>query len=200
MATLQQTMSSGFQFEDEITRIIRPYTNMLWRNIRIETLLTANGTTEIDLLFCFKDIVFIVEAKRVSTIIGEYSARNWSFIGSHAPQREVREYSALNTITQNNIHVRSFKDMFYSYFHEWISVIPIIVVPNTCRVSQDISGAVYTLSQLDEFLSEVRSWNVEAKVHRKVAALITANCITIKRPDFEIHPKTGGRRKVGEFT
>lgn len=195
MATLQQTMTSGFQFEDEITRVVQGYTQSIWRNIRIETLLTANGTTEMDLLFCFKDIVFIVEAKRAASIIGEYGSRNWSFVGSHASQKEVKEYSALNTITQNNIHARSFKDIFYAYFKEWPVVIPIIVVPNNCVVSHDISGAIYTLAQLDEFLSQVSGWSVDAKVHRKVAALLRGNGITVTRPDFKTNPSTGKRYK-----
>lgn len=191
MATLQQTRGSGSEFEREITRIISQYTSNFWRNIRVETLLTASGTTEIDILFCYKDIVFIVEAKRVATIIGDYGSKTWSFIGSKSPNKEVREYTALNVITQNNIHVRSFKDMFHAYFKEWIHVMPIIVVPNNCTVSQDISGNVHTVAQLDDFLSEVSKWSVDSKIHRRVASLVTGDNIVIHRPDFEVNPTTG---------
>lgn len=184
MATLQQTRGSGSKFEQQLTNVISKYTRHIWRNIRIETLLTASGTTEVDIIFCYKNMVFIVEAKNAASIFGDYNSRNWSFVGSKAPLKEVKEYSTLNTITQNNIHVRSFKDCFYAYFKTWPVVVPVIIVPNGCTVSPDIADSIFTVSQLDDFLAEASSWEIESTLHRRVSSLLSGDGSIIRRPDF----------------
>lgn len=181
---MYQTMGSGLKFESELVNLINQHTDYIWHNIRIQTLLTQSGTTQIDILFVFKGIVFIIEAKNVSAIIGEYGGSNWSFIGSQASGQEVREYSKLNVITQNNIHVRSFKDAFFATFGEWPVVVPAIVVPNNCQISEDISSSVYTMSQLDTFLNSADSWPTKSNIHRRVAGLLANDKLTILRPDF----------------
>lgn len=196
MATLQQTFGSGTKFEQQLTSVITKYTRHIWRNIRIETLLTQQGTTEIDILFCYKNLLFIVEAKNAGSIFGDYNSRNWSFVGSKAPMREVREYSNLNTLTQNNIHARSFKDCFYAYFGAWPPVVPIIVVPNDCTVSPDIADCIFTVGQLDTFLAEASSWDVESTLHRRVSSMIPGDGATVPRPDFVLNNSTGARIKM----
>lgn len=196
MATLQQTFGSGSKFEQQIIQTISRYTPHIWHNIRIETLLTAQGTTEIDILFCYKNLIFIVEAKNVSSIFGDYNSRNWSFVGSKAPLKEVREYTRLNTITQNNIHVRSFKDCFFAYFGEWPTVIPVIVVPNDCTVSPDIANAITTVGQLDTLLAEASDWDVHLTMHRRLSSLLYSNNITVLRPDFVTNETKGIRVKM----
>lgn len=195
MATLKQTKGSGFRFEDEVVSIISAYASAIWRNIRVETLLTASGTTEIDILFCFKNIVFIVEAKNVSTIMGDYADKTWSFIGSTSAYKETKEYTSLNVITQNNIHGRSFKDLFYVHFKEWPRVFPIIVVPNTCNLSPELQGCVYTLEKLESVLREISSLDIPSKIQRRVASIIPANGTTLLRPDFILDTKLGKRVK-----
>lgn len=196
MATLQQTFGSGSKFEQQLTAVITKYTRHIWRNIRIETLLTQQGTTEIDILFCYKNLIFSLEAKNVGSIFGDYNSRNWSFVGSKAPMREVKEYSALNTLTQNNIHVRSFKDCFYAYFKYWPTVVPIIVVPNDCTVSPNIADSIFTIGQLDNFLAEANSWEVESTLHRLVASMIPGDGVTVLRPDFVLNNAKGIRVKM----
>ena len=110
--------------------------------------------------------------------------------------REVKEYSTLNTITQNNIHVRSFKDCFYAFFREWPTVVPIIVVPNDCTVSPDIADSIFTIGQLDTFLAEASSWQVESTLHRRVASMIFKDGATILRPDFVQNMTKGIRVKM----
>ena len=195
MATLQQTMGSGNKFEQELTLVISRYTRHIWRNIRIETLLTANGTTELDILFTFKNIAFIVEAKNVSGIFGDYNSKAWSFVGSKAPLREVKEYTALNVLTQNNIHARSFKDLFYAYFKVWPAVVPVIVVPNSCSVSDEIADAIFTIGQLDFFLADASAWDVDDVLHRRVSSLFYSDGITVLRPDFVTNNSRGIRVK-----
>ena len=197
MATLQRSMASGSKFEDQVITVVRKYSRALWRNVRIETLLTQNGTTEMDILFCLQDVVFILEAKNVSSIMGNYDSKNWAFIGSTSPTRETREYTHLNTITQNNIHVRSFKDLFYSEYQEWPAVVACIVVPNGCRLSPELTGSIYTLSQLDSLLARVAECDSNAKVQRRVAALILGDGVTVQRRDFYTDQRTGIRMKGG---
>ena len=195
MPALKLTMRSGFQFESELTQVITRYSKDVYRNIRIETLLTANGLTEIDILLCYKDIVFIIEAKNVASIVGDYDSKYWTFIGARSVSGEEAKYTALNTITQNNIHVRAFKDYFYSVFNEWPIVIPIIVTPQDCKVSTEIAGAVYTISQLDEFLASLNSTVVKSGLHRKVFGIIQGDNVTLSRSDFVLERSTGKRVK-----
>ena len=195
MATLQQTFSSGSKFEEQLTQVILKYTRHIWRNIRVETLLTVNGTTEIDILFCYKNILFVVEAKNVASISGDYDSKNWDFIGSKSTHKDMKEYTSLNTVVQNNIHVRSLKDCFYAYFREWPVVIPLIVVPSTCMVSSDIADSIFTVSQLDGFLVEASDWQAESNLHRRIASILSENGKFIQRPDFVFDAIRGVRVK-----
>lgn len=196
MANLRQTMRSGHLFEDELVNIIVKYTQAIWRNIRIETLYTQQGTTEIDILFCYKDIAFVVEAKNVSSIIGDYGDKRWSFTGSTSVETEQREYSALNVITQNNIHVRSLKDLFFSFYHVWPVIVPVIVVPNFCKVSPEIAGAVHTLLQFESLLVEASKLDVQSRIQRRLASIIPGDNSVVQRPDFAMDAVRGKRVKV----
>lgn len=193
MVSLKNTMRSGSRFEDELVRMILRYTPTLWRNIRIETLLTQNGTTEMDILFCYRDMVFIIEAKNVSSVFGGYYDSTWSFVGASTPYKESRTYTKLNVITQNNIHARSFKDLFYAYFQTWPVVVPAIVVPNNCKVDADLSPAVFTSEDLELALGHIGRDQAEGTVQRRVASIISGDGVTVMRPDFVTDRRTGAR-------
>lgn len=195
MASYAQTRKSGTDFENQVSNIVDRYTRTSWRNLRIETLLTANGFTEIDMLFCYKNIIFIVEAKNVSSIVGGYSDRYWRFIGSKGTNSEITEYSALSVLTQNNIHMKAFKELFYAFYKEWPLVVPVIVVPNSCKVSEDIASTIHSLSSLDVFLASAADWDIECTVQRRVAAIFAGHGQLIQRPDFETG-SNGGRQKI----
>lgn len=195
MTSFKQTRNSGSKFEAELHGLISRYSRAIWRNIRVETLLTQNGLTEIDLLFCFKDLIFVVEAKNVSSIMGDYGERSWSFVGATSPGKETREYSSLNVITQNNIHVRSLKDLYFAYYGSWPAIVPCIVVPNGCRLGHELASTVYTLGRFDQLLSDVSAVSVESKIQRKVAAIIPGDGSVIYRPDFVLDEKSGRRVK-----
>lgn len=195
MSTFAQTRSSGTKFERQLLEVLRKYSTNVWSNVRIETVLTVKGYTEVDLICCVGDVILVIEAKNVSTIIGEYADKNWQFIGSKAPMREVKEYTALNVITQNNIHLRSIKDCFFAYFHVWPKAYPLIVVPNGCKVSRDISGYVHTVDQLEQFLSSNIFNSYSANVHRRLAGIILGDDYLVERPDFVRNPSGTGRIK-----
>lgn len=194
MTTLQQTMRSGSRFEEELVRTISKYTQNIWRNVRIETLLTQNGTTEMDILFCYRDMVFIIEAKNVAAVFGGYYDSVWSFVGASTPHKESKTYSKLNVVTQNNIHARSFKDLFYSYFRTWPVVVPAVVVPNNCKVAEDLESAVFTAEDLELALIQIGHDKVHETVQRRVASIISGDGVTVMRPDFVLDTKTGQRR------
>lgn len=181
--TLHQTRPSGTKFEEILYGIISNYTRAVWRNIRVDTLLTKQGNTEIDILFCLKNIVFIVEAKNVSAIMGDYGDNYWSFIGSSSPTKEVREYTALNTFTQNGIHTKSFKDIYFETFKEWPIVLSVVVVPNECRLSPDLASTIYTVGSFEKVIAEISTWNMDSRVQRRVASMISGDGVAIHRPN-----------------
>lgn len=196
MTTYAQSRVSGTRFEDQLLSIIKKYTNKVWSNVRIETLLTVSGTTEVDLLVCIADIVLLIEAKNVAMILGDYADRYWTFTGSRARCRDDKEYTKLNVIMQNNIHVRSFKDCYFAYFQEWPLVLPVIVVPNDCKVSPGISKSVYTASQLDDFLATEIATRQTSSLHRRLQAMMAIDDALLSRPDFTRDAKTGQRAKL----
>lgn len=193
MLTLKQTFESGSSFEEKLCTMIRKYTKDVWRNIRIETLLTASGTTEIDILCCYKNFIFVIEAKNVISLIGDYDDVDWGFVGSKASSLEHREYTALSVITQNNIHIRSLQDLMYAQYKTWYNMIPIIIVPDNCETSSSIQNVVFTASQLEELFVQCSTLKVEPKVQRLFAALIEGDGCTVNRPDFIFDKKLGKR-------
>lgn len=190
------THRSGFAFEDVLASLLSKYTRNIWRNVSVETLLTEKGFTEIDLLFCYNEIVFIVEAKNISRIDGDYGDPVWRLYGSKTNTLSEDSYTALNVITQNNIHVRAFKDYFCSVYHEWPAVFPMIIVPTGCKFSPTLADAVMPIGKLDPFMVRNFSDLTEPRIHRKVASLIPRNGCELCRPDFVLD-STGGRRVKG---
>lgn len=184
MALYAQTRKSGTVFENQVRGVIKNYTRSVWSNLRFETLLTVQGNTEIDILFCYKNLIFVVEAKNVSSISGEYGAKYWQFIGSKGTSTEITEYSALNVLMQNNLHVRSFKELYFSVYKEWPTVVSLIVVPDNCRVTPELAPVIHTLSGFDRLLAGASDWDIECKIQRKVAALVTGAGRVVLRPDF----------------
>lgn len=143
---------SGSHFESLVVDIVKQYTQSVWRNIRIETLLTQTGNTELDIVFYNRGIVYVLELKRVRRIIGEYSSRRWTMYGWSDHVDETSEYTAPNVIEQNNIHARSLMDLYFSEFRCFPRILPIIIVPDDCIVPPGLRGDVFTVQELDEFL------------------------------------------------
>lgn len=194
---LELSRQKGAKFEEEISTVVGRYTHALWRNIRIETVLTQQGCTELDLIFCANGVIYVVEAKNVESIVGEYGETYWTLVGSMDHSKYMSSpYSTLNIIVQNSLHVRALKDCFYAYYKEWPTVVPVIVVPNNCKVSVSISESIYTIGQLDLFLAHSSQVNpITSSVVRRLAALIPGDGSTIERPDFEYNESLGCRVK-----
>lgn len=153
------TFASGGHFEESVKNVIGRYTVDIWHNVRIETLLTETGNTELDVVFCYGGLVFILELKRVRKIVGRYRDGRWTMYGWNSVNDETGHYSAQNVIEQNNIHARSLIDCYYAEFRAYPRVVPIVVVPDDCDFPVELRREVYTVSDLYEYLNQYRLHN-----------------------------------------
>ena len=191
---------SGSCFETTVVEMIKKYTNDVWRNVRIETLLTQTGTTELDVVFYSGGIVYILELKRVRKIVGEYARRRWTMFGWLDNVDETSEYTALNVIEQNNIHARSLLDLYFSEFKCFPAVIPVIIVPDGCEVPPGLKSEVFTVNELEDFMISNRIPG-RKDVSYRVAFLLGSPEDTVRRSDFVDRNVSGdgptrGRRRI----
>ena len=190
MSYFQQSFVSGKRFEDEIYDILLDNTKDVWRNVHVETLLTASGFSEIDLLCCYKGLVMTIEAKNISRIQGDYCDYDWTLTGSSS---NGQSYRKLNIFTQNNIHIRSLQDAYYLRYQEWIKAVPIVVVPDSCEIDERLRDGISTLFDLREFFYHNSLPNGSSTVQRALAAMIDTNGNKIMRSDFVLDMALGKR-------
>lgn len=175
--------ASGGHFESQVVSVIQQYTSAVWRNIRIETLLTQTGTTEMDIIFYSGGLVYILELKRVRRIVGDYERTRWTMYGWNGRIDETSEYTAMNVIEQNNIHARSFADLYYAEFRCFPTILPIVIVPNDCVVPSELKSDIFTVQELEDFL---RTYRVKgrADVAYRIAYLMDSKVEVVRRCDF----------------
>lgn len=188
----RSTHSSGDSFEDHVADVVKRYAHGMWRNIEVETLLTAKGTTEVDMIFCLNDVVYVVELKNVRAIEAAYNDGYWKMYGFNADG----EYKALNVIEQNNIHVKSFLDLYYASRHEFPVIASLIIVPNGCDIPEDLRSEVFTERQLIDYLSSIQKAK-KSTVNYILAAMLSAKDGVVRRPDFVALDMTGTRGRKG---
>lgn len=179
----KRTRMSGGQFEESVAEVIHRYTNSVWRNVRIETLLTQTGNTELDVVFYYGGVVYILELKRVRKIIGSYARRRWTMYGWLNNIDETSEYTALNVIEQNNIHVRSLSDLYYSEFNCFPTIRSAIVVPSDCVVPDDLKSVISTVDTLEDFIVHTRAPDIK-EVSYRLSWLLNTDSPIIQRSDF----------------
>lgn len=179
----QRSKRSGDQFETAVMELIQQHTNAVWRNVRIETLLTQTGSTEMDVVFYSGDTVYILEMKRVRKIVGRYGRKRWSLYSWTVPEEELSEYTHSNVIEQNNIHARSLLDLYYAAFHDFLKIVPLIIVPDACEVPEDLKNDVLTPSELESFLIQYSSLGRQ-DVSYRLTYLLGASGVTSQRSDF----------------
>lgn len=152
MLHFSDTRSAGQRAEQEVREILKRYTKHIYSNIRIDTLYTKSGTTEVDLVAAIADILLVIEVKNISAIEGSIVEPFWYLTGLETGQR----FSALNVLTQNRIHVRSLKDAWFANRGELPPVLSVVVVPNDCIIPQDIAeGGVLTLQQFSKQIAAI---------------------------------------------
>ncbi len=147
------TRFSGADFEEKVARVIAKYTNMVWHNVRIETLLTAGGSTEIDIIFCLSGFIYVLELKHVWCVEGSYAGKYWSLYGRSGRGDTFDRYTKLNVIVQNNIHAKSLSDLYFTEFRRFPDIIPLIIVPDNCEISDDLATEIFCVSELEDFLA-----------------------------------------------
>lgn len=179
----KSTHASGGRFEAEVVEMIQKYTSAVWRNIRIETLLTQTGMTEMDVVFYSGGIVYILELKRVRRIVGDYARSRWTMYGWHNRVDETSEYTALNVIEQNNIHARSLSDLYHSEFRCFPNIIPVVIVPNDCEVPQSLKREIFTVQELEDFMRSNKMPGRE-DVSFRMAFLMDSHVNVVQRCDF----------------
>lgn len=193
----RSTHLSGDTFEEEVLSVLKRYTDSVWHNIKIETLLTQQGYTELDIVFCHAELIYVLELKRVSEIKGAYGDSKWLMRGWKNRNLETNEYWAMNVIEQNNIHCRSLSDLYHSEFRHFPTIVPVVVVPNDCTFPEELSGQVYHLEDLEEY---VRSLNrgVDKYMGYRVSYLLGDNSHVVPRKDFAERRRKSGSEVRGK--
>lgn len=141
---------SGYDFENNIIRLVKRYTRFVYRNVRVPCVNVSTGLTEIDILFVKDKDVFVVEAKRVREILGDYGGKRWKLRKNS--NSYPLYYYADNVIVQNNIHASALADLYYKTYKDTIVVEPIIVVPNECEFPNRLSDEVIRFDAFEQAL------------------------------------------------
>lgn len=188
---LKGTHTAGSHFESDVYAMLKRYTNAVWRNVRLETLLTQTGMTELDIVLYFDDVLYILELKRVRRISGAYSENRWTMYGWSDRVDETSEYVSLNVIEKNNLHARSLIDIYHARFGEYIKVVPVTIVPDDCEIPGCLSNDVFTVSDLEQLVSGRKDRSAKKYVYR-LAYLIDENIDVVARCDFVERGVKGG--------
>lgn len=181
MPKFYETVGAGARAEEEVYNVLRRYTRHVYRNCRVETLFTKTGDTEMDIVAAVADVILIAEVKNVRLIEGTPVMHYWTMEGRETGQR----YSSLNVFTQNRIHVRSLKDAWLVNRRYFPTVISVVVVPNGCRVPQELRDAgVLEVTQFAEQLAQMASR--EAPLYGyELSYLFGSDESVLRRPDFK---------------
>lgn len=142
----QNKVLSGLRNEVNLITLIGNYTDIIKHNVRLNTLLTTCLTTEIDIIFYFKGYLHVVETKNVLSIKGYKNSYLWDFVSKSG------NYSNLNTIIQNKIHVRVLKSRFFELYQIFPKIYSYIVIPNAATVNVDIKEEIFTYNEFETFL------------------------------------------------
>lgn len=137
---------SGERNENEIVTILQRYTDCIYKNIYLPTIFTKRGITEVDILFYFKNTIFVIETKNIIELEGKIDNYNWIM------KSKSGEYKNYNPIVQNKLHVRVFKNRFFERFGYFPKVISFVVVPDGVVYEDTIKNEVITMQELNDIL------------------------------------------------
>lgn len=181
MARYGTTRYAGQRAEKIVESVLRRYTDHVHTNIRVDTLFTQSGFTEIDILAAVSDVLLVVEVKNVSLITGSPSDVTWVLRGAESNE----DYTTLNVFTQNRIHVRSLKDAWFSRMLEFPVVISIVVVPNGAVVDSELAlNGILTVSEFNLQVAKLCADNPKQKYGYALDYLLSSSPGHLYRPDF----------------
>ena len=146
MANLKKTMRAGHANEADLVSIIKTLTPHVWTNVRLRTLHTEKGNTEIDIIFYFRGCVHLVETKRILEINGEYQQYKWKL------RARSGEFRTLNILTQSRLHAKVFCDRYFDKYRSYPILRSRAVVPDGVLMSDSIKGEVLTFSEYYRWL------------------------------------------------
>lgn len=149
-----ETKGAGGRAEQEVVSLLKRHTKFVYSNVRVDTLLTKSGDTEIDVVAAIGDCILVIEVKHIQGTRGSVMDDYWDMVGLSAGE----PYKALSPITQNRIHIRSLKDAWYASRKEWPKVVSLVLVPDVCEISEaqrtagmlhmsEFTSKLYTLSK-----------------------------------------------------
>lgn len=127
-----ETKKAGVRAEQEVVSLLKRHTKFVYSNVRVDTLLTKSGDTEIDVIAAIGDCILVVEVKHIQAVEGGPFDNYWDMIGLSSGEH----YKALSPLTQNRIHVRSLKDAWYAVRKEWPKIVSLVVVPDVCEITE----------------------------------------------------------------
>lgn len=149
MPKYYETRRAGDRAEATVRDFLHRYADAVYNNVRLPTLYTNSGETEIDLLAVLRDVLLVVEVKNIREIQGSVLNSYWTLTGYEAGG----SYQTLNVLTQNRIHVRALKRLWYEVRQEFPLVLSVVVVPAGCIIPEDIHAA--GVMCIDEFLEQL---------------------------------------------
>ena len=182
MLKYNQTKGAGGRAESGVVDILKRYSDTVFTNLRVDTLLTRKGDTEIDIIAAVGDAIVIVEVKNIREIDGSISDNFWKMTG--ATTGEV--YNALSPLVQNRIHVRSFKNAWYAKYRKWPKVVHYVLVPNSCRRNSDHKRAgVITISEFEEVMDRLSRKAFVPTYSGSLELAINKNDLRFRRSDIK---------------
>ena len=155
----------GEENEYKLASIVSQYTDKVYNNIRLPTMLTKSRYTELDVVAIVGSTVIIFETKSVNGITGNYRDRIWKMVGTSST------FTTLNTFIQNKLHSRVFKDIYFKVYGEYCSVISVMTVPSDTLIEGDISKYIVPFSSIGELLLSINDSTDHIITNRLIALI-----------------------------
>lgn len=178
MLKFYETEEAGKRAEVAVANVLQRYTRHVYKNIRVETLFTKSGTTEVDILAAIADVILVLEIKNIASIEGSSKDLFWYLTGMEGKER----YSSLNILTQNRLHTRAIKNAWRDEFREMPAVVSAVVIPEDCHISEEIiDSGILTLHEFELQVAELAQASINIKYGYKLDYLVEKGCGCIKR-------------------
>lgn len=143
---------SGERFEHQVCAVVKS-NPFRFTNFRIQTFETESGTTEIDLLFCMGETIYVIETKNYASIRPCGDPNYWEVKGPSC--QDVIGYSQLSAAVQNRLHMKCLATALFLGTGKTYTIKSAVVVPNDCQVSPNLSGNIMTLQEFSNFYSSL---------------------------------------------
>lgn len=141
--------TSGRLNEFNLRELLHQFSIEARYNMLLPTNLTKHGYTEIDVAFYYKGSIYLIETKNVSIVSGSYYSHLWRVA------TPFREYSTLNFLKQNDIHMRAFTSIYCQRYNCIPNVQSLIVLPDNKSFPENLREKVYSFTDFISLLSTI---------------------------------------------